>query len=157
MRRRQDPALFRASADFIRGFAAWNTIVHLTFGEDVSFAVARRLFRLWARMIAGGSQDHVAIAWAEDAQTGGRPHYHVLLQLRELANYRFQWLALAWSRVGGRQAGDCLAEDFEDGIEGPSYLVEHARWEVNVLCHRPASCRRSGGPPCRVAGVPFSP
>lgn len=72
----------RAAGEWVAGLTNWDWWVTLTFRRHVPDAVAQRALRIWLRMIAKCVvKQHVLYAIASDLQTGGFPHFHVLLDV----------------------------------------------------------------------------
>lgn len=135
--------LAQATGRFIHELAAWRWWVTLTFRKRVSEEVAMKAFETWEHRLAELMQTHVTTSWAGGPQSGGNPHFHVLLSWKWDSGVFSQELARLLWRGAHDEAGDAHAREYDSNAGAPWYHAKHPWLGFTLNCPRFGKCRRN--------------
>lgn len=123
----------------------WQWFVTLTFGRDVSEAVAIRAVKRWAREIAvralGGG--HFGLAYVMDRQPdSGRWHFHVLCSFGAV-DVDPGWATYVWGAINEWfPTGHAEAARFDGSSRVLQYMFgHHGERGYGLVCSRVRECK----------------
>jgi hypothetical protein len=138
-------AVRAAVAEMIQNHAEWDIWATFTFSDNVSPETASAILKRWARRVATRAATHFKLAYVRENQSGGCPHFHVLLSHPPEAfdALRPRWLEENWRRSSPK-AGFARVEYFdpERAAACAEYMAKDGEVEFQVACPREPRCRR---------------
>jgi hypothetical protein len=140
-------AVRAAVAEMILSHAKWDLWITFTFNDLVSPEMANAILKKWARRIAKNFDAHFKLAYVRENQSGGFPHFHVLVALPpgDHSNLRLDWFVEEW-RAASPRSGFAKVALFDPARAEAcaSYMTKDGEVEFQVACPRALPCRRTG-------------